>query len=74
MTQPIDLVLDGSVGEEAIVIEGLRLVAAEAGYEDLQWVFHRLCKLRDELTSRRNWEKEVISHLADLPTRPRSAP
>lgn len=73
MRQPIDLVLDGTPGNEALIIDDLRLSNPDAGYEGLQRVFRRLCALRDEVVSRRNWEKEVVAHLSELPIRPRSA-
>lgn len=72
MTQPIDLVLDGTPGDEAIVINGTRLTLKTDDYPTLSRVFYRLCDLRDELVARRGWERDVARHLDDLPRAPRS--
>jgi hypothetical protein len=72
---PIDLALDGSPGDEALLIDGVRLVVQPVGGEDrykrLQRIFWMLCQLRDELRERRDWEKEVNAHIARIPVAPR---
>lgn len=67
--QPIDLAFDGSPDDIAIIIDGVRLAPVDQSddsFEDLQLVFYRLCKLRDEVMARRNWEKEVMAHLSKV--------
>ena len=67
MTRPvIDLALDGSPGDEALLIDGERLVPDDAGedhYDRLSIVFHRLCKMRDELQTLRNSNIELAAKL-----------
>ena len=67
MTRPvIDLALDGSMDDEALIIDGVRLVPDDAGedhYDRLSAVFHRLCKIRDELQSLRNGNIELAAKL-----------
>lgn len=77
VTQPVDLVLDGSPDDIAIIIDGIRLRpldVSDAGFVELQSVFHQLVALRDELVSWRGWAQDVRRHLADLPAEPWKVP
>jgi hypothetical protein len=66
---PIDLALDGTPHNEALIIDGERLVPDDAGedhYDRLSVVFHRLCKMRDELQTLRNSNIELIGKLGAI--------
>jgi hypothetical protein len=75
MSTVIDIALDGSIDDEALVIDGVRLVVQPVGGEDrykrLQRIFWQLCQIRDELQARRDWERDVDQHLQALPRAPK---
>ena len=72
MIHPIDLVLDGTPDDSAIIINGTRFYMQDDDFLTLSRVFYRLCDLRDEVVERRGWERDVARHLDDLPQAPRS--
>ena len=69
ITRPvIDLALDGSMDDEAIIIDGVRLkvdnpVPGLDAITKLESIFWRLCKMRDELQTLRNGNIELAAKL-----------
>lgn len=70
----IDLALDGTPGDAALIVDGVRLVDAiqpgDESYEDLRIVFNKLVRMQNELLSLRKWKADVEAHLANYPRPP----
>lgn len=65
----IDFALDGTPGDAALIVDGVRLPAAD--YADAQRVFRKLVCMRNEIQSLRKWQAEMLGHIAEAPRPPK---
>ena len=69
----LDIALDRTEGEQALIIEGLRLPLTnpnEESFELLEEIFYMLVNMKMEIRAHRDWQKNVMAHLRRVPMLP----